>query len=149
MIQIGIDTSVLIGLLDPADIWHQRAVALKEALVAHDANIAVFDCVLAEAVSTMARRIHEQRRADDLDRLLGRILSDHPADDVLWVLPDVPVLYAEIIELVRASGGALNFNDALIALSCRQREIPLIASFDRDFDALDWLGRVAQPDDLP
>lgn len=73
MIQIGIDTSVLIGLLDPADIWHQQAMALKEALVAHGTNIAVFDCVLAEAVSTMARRIHEQRRADDLDRLLGRI----------------------------------------------------------------------------
>jgi predicted nucleic acid-binding protein len=149
MIQIGIDTSVLIGLLDPADIWHPMAMALKEALIAHDASIAVFDCVLAEAVSTMARRIHEQRRVDDLDRLLGHMLSDYPADDVVWVLPDVPLLYAEIIELVRASGGALNFNDALIALSCRQREIPLLASFDRDFDRLDWLGRVAQPDDLP
>jgi len=149
MIQIGIDTSVLIGLLDPKDIWHQQAMALKQALIAHDADIAVFDCVLAEAVSTMARRIHEQHRDDDLDRLLGRIVSDYPADDVLWVLPDVPVLYAGIIELVRASGGALNFNDALIALSCRRREIPFIASFDRDFDSLEWLDRVAQPGDLP
>jgi predicted nucleic acid-binding protein len=131
------------------DIWHQQALALKEALVAHGANIAVFDCVLAEAVSTMARRIHEQRRAEDLDSLLGRMLSDYPADDVLWVLPDVPVLCADIIELVRAYGGALNFNDALIALSCRRRKIPLVASFDRDFDSLDWLGRVAQPGDLP
>ena len=66
MIQIGIDTSVLIGLLDPKDIWHQQEMALKQALIARDADIAVFDCVLAEAVSTMARRIHEQRRVDDL-----------------------------------------------------------------------------------
>jgi predicted nucleic acid-binding protein len=148
MIRIGIDTSVLIGLLDPRDLWHEPATALKQALIAHDAEIAVFDCVLAEAISTMARRIHEQRRASDLNRLVGRIESEYPIDDILWILPDVPVLYAEIIDLVRASGGALNFNDALIALSCRHREIPLIASFDRDFDSLQWLQRVAQPDDL-
>lgn len=148
MIQIGIDTSVLIGLLDPKDVWHEPAIALKQALMTHDADIAVFDCVLAEAISTMARRIHEQRRTSDLDRLVGRIVSDYPIEDVLWVLPDVPVLYTEIIGLVRASGGALNFNDALIALSCRHREIPLIASFDHDFDRLEWLQRIAQPDDL-
>lgn len=96
----------------------------------------------------MARRIHEQRRTEDLDRLVTRILSDYPPEDVLWVLPDVPVLYPEIVELVRSSGGELNFNDALIALSCRHRGIPLLASFDRDFDRLEWLQRVARPDDL-
>lgn len=148
MIQIGIDTSVLIGLLDPKDVWHEPAVALKHTLIAHDADIAVFDCVLAEAISTMARRIHEQRRASDLDRLVDRIVSDYPVDDILWVLPDVPALYAEIIDLVRASNGALNFNDSLIALSCRHRDIPLIASFDHDFDRLEWLRRIAKPGDL-
>jgi predicted nucleic acid-binding protein len=148
MIRIGIDTSVLIGLLDPKDLWHEPATALKQALKAHGADVAVFDCVLAEAISTIARRIHEQRRTADLDRLVARILTDYPTEDILWVLPDVPVLYTEIVELVRSSHGELNFNDALIALSCHHRGIPLIASFDRDFDQLSWLRRVAQPDDL-
>ena len=148
MIRIGIDTSVLIGLLDPKDVWHEPATLLKQVLIAHGADVAVFDCVLAEAISALARRIHEQRRTADLDQLLTRILTDYPTDDILWVLPDVPVLYSGIIELVRSSGGELNFNDALIALSCRYREIPFIASFDRDFDQLAWLQRVAQPDDL-
>jgi predicted nucleic acid-binding protein len=148
MIQIGLDTSVLIGLIDPKDVWHEPAVALKQALQARCADVAVLDCALAEAISTMARRIREQRRTADLDRLVARILTDYPMDDILWVLPDVPILYAEIIELVRSSGGELNFNDALIALSCRSRGIPLIASFDHDFDQLTWLQRVAQPEDL-
>ncbi len=39
-------------------------------------------------------------------------------------------------------------NDALIALSCHHREIPFIASFDRDFDNVAWLHRLATPDDL-
>ncbi len=76
------------------------------------------------------------------------ILSNYPPDEILWVLPDVPILYTEIIELVRSSGGELNFNDALIALSCRNRDVFLIASFDRDFDRFTWLKRIAQPDDL-
>lgn len=49
MIRIGIDTSVLIGLLDPKDVWHEPATALKQVLIAHEADIALFDCVLAEA----------------------------------------------------------------------------------------------------
>jgi hypothetical protein len=65
MTEVGIDTSVLIGLLDPRDVWHNAATALKEALQAHQANITVFDCVLAEAISTMPRRIHEQRDSSD------------------------------------------------------------------------------------
>ncbi len=107
-----------------------------------------FDSVLAEAISVLARRIHEQRRTADLDRLVARMLADYPMDDILWVLPDVPTFYSDVVELVRFSGGELNFNDALFALSCRYREIPFIASFDGDFDQLAWLRRLAQPEDL-
>jgi predicted nucleic acid-binding protein len=113
MTQIGIDTSVLIGLLDPKDVWHGPAMALQQAFKRHDVRVAVFDCVLAEAISTMARRIHEQRRSADLDQLLGQIVNDYREEDILWVSPDIPALYAEIIELVRSSRGELNFNDAL------------------------------------
>ena len=148
MMRIGIDTSVLIGLLDPKDTWHAAATTLMQTLREREAVVAVFDCVLAEAISTLARRIHEQRRASDLDQLLAQLAIAFPRDQVLWILPDVPVLYDESVEMVRASGGELNFNDALIAISCRNRDISLLASFDRDFDAIPWLRRIAQPVDL-
>jgi predicted nucleic acid-binding protein len=35
---------------------------------------------------------------------------------------------------MKSSGGELNFNNALIALACRERNIPAIVSFDADFD---------------
>lgn len=149
MIQIGIDTSVLIGLLDVRDVWHGRALTLKQAVIGIGGSVAVFDCVLAEAISTMARRIHEQRRNQDLNLLLDQVLKEYPAQDILWLLPDVRLLYTEIVEMVRDSAGELNFNDALIALSCRQRGLSYLASFDQDFDRLPWLHRVAQPFDLP
>jgi predicted nucleic acid-binding protein len=50
--------------------------------------------------------------------------------------------------LIRSSTGELNFNDGLIALACRERQIRLLASFDRDFDRIPWLIRVATPADV-
>jgi predicted nucleic acid-binding protein len=104
--------------------------------------------VLAEMISTLARRLHEKRRAADLDELLVQIMTRCPPERITWILPDVPALYVETMENVRAFGGELNFNDVLIALSCRNRGIAHIASFDRDFDRLPRLQRVAHPSDL-
>jgi predicted nucleic acid-binding protein len=53
------------------------------------------------------------------------------------------------LDLIRSSSGELNFNDALIALACRERGIPAIASFDADFDQIPWLQRIARPEDIP
>jgi predicted nucleic acid-binding protein len=61
---------------------------------------------------------------------------------------DTPILYSEILSLIRSSRGELNFNDALVALSCRERDIRFIASFDSDFDQLAWLKRLSQPGDV-
>jgi predicted nucleic acid-binding protein len=71
-----------------------------------------------------------------------------PVTSITWILPDVPHLYPEIINLIRSSSGALNFHDALIVLTCREREIPAIASFDADFDQVTWLRRLTAPDDV-
>ncbi len=49
---------------------------------------------------------------------------------------------------MKSSSGELNFNDALIALSCREREISAIASFDTDFDEIGWLRRIETSDDV-
>ncbi|MBI5350287.1 MAG: PIN domain-containing protein, partial [Chloroflexi bacterium] len=42
----------------------------------------------------------------------------------------------------------LSFNDALIALACRERDVPAIVSFDADFDQVKWLKRLARPEDV-
>ena len=148
MTAISVDTSVLIGLLDPQDIWHRPALALIDAVEKNELEVFYFDCVLAEAVSTIARRLHEKRREGDLSTIIERLEEYCPRPRITWVLPDVPRLYSTILDLVQESQGELNFNDALIALSCRERGIPLLASFDQDFDQVVWLKRVAAPDDL-
>jgi predicted nucleic acid-binding protein len=145
MTLVAIDTSVLIGLVDARDVWHSAALQLQTALRTAQLAPVHFDCTVAEALSTLARRLREQRRAQELSGLFARIETTLPPEQLTWLFPDVPRLYGQIIALMRTSDGELNFNDGLIALACRERQIRLLASFDQDFDRLPWLIRVATP----
>ena len=104
--------------------------------------------MLAEASSTLTRRLREQRRTQELTGLLEWLLAAYRSEHLTWLFLDVPRLYGQIMERIQLSAGELTFNDGLIALACRERQIRLIASFDPDFDALPWLTRVATPDNV-
>jgi len=147
--RIGLDTSVLLALIDEKDIWHEKAVAIKNALIQQsDAEIAIFDCVLTETISILARRIHEKRRSIEFEPLFNHLIVTYPLESILWLYPLLPAYFEEVINLVRTSNGELNFNDSLIAIACRDRDIKFLASFDKDFDSISWLKRVATPSDI-
>lgn len=148
-VRVALDTSFIIGLTDNQDVWYAQAQQLRPMLDTADVQIHVFDCVLAEVVSALARRFHERRRTGQLSDRLTQLTAQFPTSALVWVYPDLPKLYDDVIALVDQTGGELNFNDALIALACQQRGIGLLASFDGDFDNLPWLKRISQPTDLP
>lgn len=138
---VAMDANVLVGLLDERDKWHGTAVAIRDALDGAGADLVYFDCVLNEAISVLARRIHEQRRLEEFDALLDQLVRLIPVSDITWVSRDIQRLYEQVLGLVRSSGGGLNFHDALMALVCREQDIPVLVSFDGDFDQVDWLIR--------
>ncbi len=146
--RIAVDSSVLVALINPRDLWRDQAVALRQAMLDVEAELIYFDCVVTESVSAAARRLHEKNREGEVRALLTRVDTQVPYSNITWILPDVPDLYKEVLDLVRSSSGELNFNDALIALACRTRNIPAIASFDSDFDQISWLRRIALSTDL-
>ena len=146
--RVAVDSSLLVGLINPADRWRGQAVTLRNTLLDRGDEMLYFDCVVAEAVSAAVRRLYEKKREQEVDSLLKRLNTYATVDTITWVLPDVPRLYAKVIGLMQSSGGELNFNDALIALACRERDISAIASFDADFDQVSWLHRLATPADL-
>jgi predicted nucleic acid-binding protein len=148
-VNIVLDSSVLVGLLAPDDVWHTQAVALWATITAAGHSAVYFDCVAAEAISVIMRRLYEKGRTTDVEAVLDRLQAQVPSTLITWILPDVPGLYHEVLRLIRGSLGALHFNDALIALACQRRGIPAIASFDPDFDQVSWLHRLARPEDVP
>ena len=146
--RVALDTSVLVGLVDGRDIWHPAAVTLRDALKGAQAEMVYFDCVVSEAVNVLARRAKERKRSSEFAELLAQIVSQVSEDAIIWISGETRRFFREIINLVRDSGGALNFNDALVALGCRKLGIEHIATFDSDFDSVRWLKRLSFPKDI-
>lgn len=146
--RVGLDTSFVLALIDEQDLWHPQARTLQARLDAIEARAYIFDCVLAEVISALARRTNEKRRQAAFPDLTALLRARFPTKVITWIYPDLPASFDEIIQLVEQTGGELNFNDALIAISCQKRRIPYIVSFDVDFDRVQGLKRVASPDDL-
>lgn len=139
-----IDANVLVGLVDDRDTWHDAAVALRDALVEAGIELVYLDCVINETISVVARRTGDQGRVEQLDGVLDQLSRLIPVGDITWASSDIKRLYPDILGLVRSSSGKLNFHDALIALVCREQAVPVLVSFDRDFDEVGWLTRVGQ-----
>jgi predicted nucleic acid-binding protein len=148
-VEIVVDSSVLVGMLVPNDVWHDQTIQLWATIEANGHRAIVLDCVAAESISVAVRRLREKGLLVDVQSLLDSLNVHIPYDRITWILSDARRLYFEVLDMVRSSSGELNFNDALIALTCRERGIPAIASFDADFDQIPWLQRIARPEDIP
>ena len=145
---VVLDSNILVALLNPLDHRRNEAVALQMALEEASIQVAYFDCVIAESLSTALRRLEEKRDTIGVRKLFVTFASLIARDQITWVLPSVSDLYHEILTLMESSNGALNFHDALIALACRELGIPAIVSLDADFDHIGWLKRISTPSDL-
>ena len=82
--RVALDTSFVPGLLDAQDLRHQRSLEIKTALAERDFKPVAFDCVLAEVISTLARRTHERRRSAELSALLAQLRHDFPSNTIAW-----------------------------------------------------------------
>lgn len=144
--KVAIDASLLVALVDTRDKWHASAIALRDALKRRGALLVYFDIVLNEAISVLARRAREQGRSHEFQGLLDTVVSQVPTEVVTWLSTETRRLYDQVISLVCNTAGELNFHDALIALGCQKLGVGIIATFDADFDHVDWLVRADTPD---
>ena len=100
--EIVIDTSVLVGMLVPNDHWHQQAVELGKAIQEQAHSPVYLDCVAAEALSVIVRRLEEKGLSEETDTIFEKWNDRIPLDVISWVFPDVPRLYSETIDLVQS-----------------------------------------------
>ncbi len=140
---VCVDTNVIVALANTYDKWHDRSVAIRNALLAAEVQLVYFDCVINEAIGVIGRRAEEQGRSDQFGRLMDYLLAFVPESSLTWITGSAQRLFPTIIELCRLHQGKLNFHDALMSLACQELGINTIVSFDGDFDALGWLQRIS------
>ena len=136
------DSNVLIAHVNPNDSLHKAALALIELAAQAKLEVVYFDCVVAESLSVIARRLEEKKRMNEFGALADRLFEIAPEVDWEWLFPEAPRLFNTVIELMRQTSGQLNFNDALIVVACRELGINTLLSFDTDFDTIPDLTRL-------
>ncbi|MBN2012955.1 type II toxin-antitoxin system VapC family toxin [candidate division KSB1 bacterium] len=144
MSSVIIDSNFLLGLMDSNDKWNDKAFQIFNSLKSKDFNIIYFDCVIIETISVLARRLEEKQRSNEFSNLVDHLNALIPEQNISWILTQAKNYYDGIILLMKEHNGILNFHDCLIALIARQHSITYIASFDKDFDKINWIERISE-----
>jgi predicted nucleic acid-binding protein len=71
-VNVAIDTSVLVALLVPNDQWYKQAVKLWDATKAQGYIPVYLDCVTAETISVIVRRLEEKGLLKEADSAIRR-----------------------------------------------------------------------------
>lgn len=140
---VAVDSSALVALISERDSQHLRATELFAALAEAKARLVYFDCAVTETLGVLARRAEEQRRPQSFATAADTLLNLATPDEIVWTLESLRTYFRPAVALMRETDGALNFNDALICLTCRAMGVGYLASFDPDFDRLDGIVRLA------
>lgn len=135
--EVALDANVLVAWLDAADALAPRATALLDRLRAEGAELVLLDIAIGEAVSVLCRRSVQRRTSPpDLTSALAVVRTWVERGMVRWVAGEVERLMADVLAVIEASAGRLNFNDALLVVLQREGTIGEVASFDTGFDAV-------------
>lgn len=144
MAEVVLDANIIVGWLDKADAHNAHATELVEGLK-RDGHVALLlDVFVAEAVSVICRRAQERRsKSTDLLNATSVVRRWHEAGQIAPVSGDINSRFDAILDVVEASAGALNFNDALLVVLQRDGAIGHVASFDRALDTAEGFRRLS------
>jgi len=135
-----LDSNLLIALIDERDSLHAQT---KKAYsqVSPSLEQIIPDVVSNEALTAFARR-SEELRQNTFASLSKRFQDSYPREKFVWLSPEVPRLYSQIVEMMTAHDGKLNFHDCLLALWMKENGIEYILTFDADLDLVPYLKRI-------
>jgi predicted nucleic acid-binding protein len=143
MAEVVLDANVLVALLYAGDVHHQRARQLVERLEAEGHVVVAIDFLVHEAVSVLCRRARERKTSPpDLSLVLTAVRRWFDDGYVRGVAGEAARLVADVIDVIEATGGVLNFNDALLVVLEREGIIDDLASFDAGFDVVPGFRRI-------
>jgi len=143
MTEVILDANVVLARFDAADVFHATATALTQRLDLEGRRVVVLDCVANEVLSVLSRRLRERRREDEVPAALRALRAALPPE-VGSAYSLLPSCFDEVVEDMVGSAGRRNFHDALIVVYARRNGIAHVASFDKDFDDVPGLTRVAE-----
>jgi predicted nucleic acid-binding protein len=144
MNDVVLDANILVGLLDGSDVLAPRATELLARLQASGFRPVLLDICVGEAISVICRR-SQQRKTNppDLSAALATIRTATERGEIRFIAKESERLLPEVLRIVEATHGVVNFNDALLVALQRAGDIEEVASFDQGLDAASGFRRIS------
>ena len=143
MAEVVLDANVLVGLLYDADAQHARALRVLADLEEGQHDIVLLDFLVQEAVSVLCRRVTERKSTPpDLLAVLQTVRGWYDAGEIRFAAREAERLATSVIDVIRDTSGALNFNDALVVMLAREGAIDALATFDSAFESIAGMQRL-------
>lgn len=144
MADVVLDANILVALLYAGDVHHGRARDLVERLETAGHAIVLIDVLVHEAVSVLCRRAREKKTSPpELTKVLVAVRRWYDDGYVRSVAAETQNLVPDVLDVIEATAGALNFNDALLVVLDREGIIDNLASFDSGFDVVPGFQRIS------
>lgn len=144
MAEVVLDANVLVGLLDGSDVLAPRANALLQRLQESGCDPVLLDICVSEAVSVICRRSQQRKNnPPDLSNALGMIRAAAERGEIRYVAKESERFLSDVLAIVEATAGVVNFNDALLVALQRANVIEDVASFDQGLDAASGFRRIS------
>lgn len=144
MSDVVLDANVIVGLLDDHDVLALRSTEILTRLRANGSRPVLLDICVGEAISVICRRSRERKAAPpDLLAALAKVRAAAERGEIRFVAKQSEQLLPNLLAIVEATGGVLNFNDALLVALQRTGAIEDVVSFDQGLDAAPGFRRIA------
>ena len=135
--KIIVDTNVVVALMDISDIHHDKALSLIRGLENEGRDLSLMGCILNEIYTVIARRSRE--RGYRFSEIVDKIKNELESSEMIEAYPLVSKLHDRILEIMIKTDGRLNYHDALIGITMKDKGIEEIATLDKDFREIEWL----------
>lgn len=134
--EVVLDANVIVGYLDPSDSQHARAREVTASLREAGMRLVLLDFIVEEALSVLCRRSRERKSNDlHLNEALGTLQRWHEAERIQYTGEVLATAFPDLLEIVRASMGTLNSNDAKLVYLQRLGLIGHVTTFDQNLIA--------------
>ncbi len=125
--EVFVDTSAFIALIDPCDVYHQRAVAMERNLAQSDAHLVTTNFVLDETYTGLVGRIRRNvivqfGQAVRNSRRITVVRVNQATEDAAW----------DIFE--RYEDKDFSYTDCTSFVVMQQLGLDTVFAFDRHFE---------------
>ncbi len=133
MSDVILDSSFVVAELDSRDLFHDRALSIRQRISKENLRPILLDLVVNETLTVIAKRWERSPSRGPFSKVFEAVGTLIRPENVVFVYPRLREYWEALMALFSSADGRLSFHDGLILLVMKEQGIQKIATFDDDF----------------